>query len=249
MFDFVHDEKSFLEICSQHRLKWFPIPKPLLNSEIRVGWYQGKRQYVRKKILMANIDFEQLEQNALSDCIYSKEFTVLKEIYINKLIQRCVESHNFNSLPILTSFVSVERNRPIMNLILPYVRRTLLEYQDEKANRFAKNALTIGKAIIVQMYMMDTLHIHHGDLHEENIMLEKCTGPRRFQISVDGKEYFYMSNICVYIIDFGLSHVDSKLSNMSELKRFFSNATGFQTISNQIANCQNYNDLFEKIFL
>jgi hypothetical protein len=77
MFDFVHDEKSFLEICSQHRLKWFPIAKPLLNSEIRVGWYQGKRQYVRKKILMANIDFELLEQNALSDCIYSKEFTLI----------------------------------------------------------------------------------------------------------------------------------------------------------------------------
>lgn len=249
MFDSVEDHEAFLDICTQNRIKWFRMNKGLINSDIFVGWYQDKKTFIRKKILMANADYDLIEQDALSNSIYSKDFTVFKEIYINKLVQRSLEVHNVRALKILTTFVSVENDRPVMNIILPYVRRTLQEYQDRRRDRFQKHAFKIAQAIILQMYLMDTLHIHHGDLHEENIMLEQSDNPEKVHILIGDKDYRFSSNIHVYIIDFGLAHVDPNVSNFQELKRFFTNATGFRLIASQIGNLQNYNDLFEKFFL
>lgn len=249
MFDSVEDHEAFLDICAQNRIKWFRMDKGLINSDIFVGWYQDRKAFIRKKILMANADYDLMEQNALPSCIYSKDFTVFKEIYINKLIEHSLEVHNIRALKIVTTFVSVEKERPIMNIILPYIRRTLQEYQDRRRDRFNKYAFKIAQAIILQMYLMDTLHIHHGDLHEENIMLEHCGDAERVHISIGDKNYGFSSNIHLYIIDFGLARVDPTVSNFLELKRFFANATGFEFISSKMKNCQNYNDLFEKFFL
>ena len=250
MFQEIVDWKSFNHYCAEKKIKWFPIKKQnLINSKIFVGLYQKKESFLQKKIQMANADFDVIAQNTILDSMYSPEYTVLKELSINKYVSQKQLEYNFPFLPVLTSFISIEKQRPHMNIIFPFVPRTLHEYVKEKFHHFIKHQHNLAKQIILHFCLLEQLHIHHNDFHHDNIMIKTENIPRRLHLTHEGSTYTMLTNgMIVFLIDFGLAVIDPTRSNFAELYQFFQHCPEFKTLFPVVRNCKNFSDLLKNFF-
>lgn len=251
MFQEIVDSKSFDYYCAEKKIKWFPMKKKnLINSKIFVGLYQKKESFLQKKIKMANADFDVIAQNTIVDSMYSPEYTVLKELSIHKYVSQKQLENNFPSLPVLTSFMSIEKQRPYMNILFPFLPRTLHEFIKEKFHLFIKyHQHNIAKQIILQFCLLEQLHLHHNDLHHENIMIVAEKVPWKLQLTHEGSTYTMFTNgMIVFLIDFGMAILDPTRSNFDELYQFFQHCPEFKTLFPLIRHCKNYSDLLKNFF-
>lgn len=238
MFVGIESEKEFLHLSSTNQVRWIFFEGTHKNSLIEIGWHHKKKKFVRKKIYMANIDFDKMTAGIDDTLMASNEYSVFREILVLHHIMALFEKYPWD-YKLQTSFMSISDEKPLMNLIFNYAGLSLSEFIQNYPHIFQRQKYSILYQIFVQNFLLNTISIHHPDIHWDNIMIKILSKPFCFSFQGIRHEIHCLATI----IDFGCAYKNNSISNFENFLKFCKHMPPYSSLH----KLQSSKEFFERI--
>jgi hypothetical protein len=225
MFSGIETDKDFHDISTKNNLKWIVVEGDYKNSLVEIGWYQKKKTFARKTIPMANTDFDLLTSGISNTLMESNDYSVFREILILQQLETIFLHYPWKP-HLQTSFISIVDEKPFMNLILDYVGSPLSTFFNNNRHLFERYKYSLLFQIFVQIILLDSVSIHHHDLHWNNIVVISVPKPFRFSFQGVSCNVYYLATI----IDYGCALKNASISNFDQFLRFLQHMPQYRSL-------------------
>jgi serine/threonine protein kinase len=236
---------EFMENSKKNNILWYEVDKENRNSIIEYGSDKYNNIFCLKNIPIGNEDFFYIENFPK----FGEILTCWRELYIYQKMEKTHKDCNSkNYIPLYNNFISMREDRPYLSLLFPYIPMTLKDIMVYET--FTKSELnSIYIQIFFLGYYLFNGNIKHNDIHICNILIDILPEKENLLFIYDEKKYILPSqNKILYLIDFGISEIESdKTILFEEWKIFFSRLEKLFEIPPLFSTTSSFREIFDII--
>lgn len=222
---------------------WNLVSKNNKNSTIYID---TTKKYFKKEINIGNLDLQTIHYSP--EKIFEIEgYPVWKELHVLLELQEFFKNHprlNYVKMYEYQIEENEKTSQPQLSIIFENYESNIIEYVKKKKSISLQHVMI---QLFFQFYYLDLLHIHHEDIHLNNVILKTKNISEPLVVLFENEYYeFPMQKYHFHLIDFGFVQKKefSNFHQFSKLIRQIEKETGSNMLQQKYTS---YSQMFQSI--
>lgn len=224
-------------------MNWNIVCKNNKNSTIYID---TTKKYFKKEICLGNLDLQTIHLSP-EQIFEIEQYPVWKELHVLLELKDFFKNHpklNYVKMYEYQIEENEKTTQPQLSIVFENYESNIIEYIKKKKSISLQHVMI---QLFFQFYYLDLLHIHHEDIHLNNVILKNKTVSEPLVVFFENEYYeFPMQKYHFHLIDFGFVQ-KRNFSNFREfckLIKQIENETGTKILQQ---NYNTYNQMFQSL--